>query len=45
MRSYAETLSDSLRNGLAALSIEKQHQIAVDGPIVNWKILRLIIDS
>ena len=45
MRSYAETLSDSLRNGLAALPIEKEHQIAVDGPIVNWKILRLIIYS
>ena len=41
----AGTLSDSLMKGLAALPIEKQHQFAMDGPKVNWKILRLIMDS
>ena len=41
----AGTLSDSLMKGLAALPIEKQHQLAMDGPEVNWKILRLIMDS
>ena len=30
--------------GLAALPIEKQHQLAMVGPKVNWKILRLIMD-
>ena len=42
--SDTETLSDSLMKGLVALPIEKQHQLAVDGPKVNWKILRLIMD-
>ena len=31
--------------GLVAHPIEKQHQLAMDGPKVNWKILRLITDS
>ena len=35
LRSDAETLSDSLMKGLAAVPTEKQHQLAMDGPKVN----------
>ena len=45
LRSDAETMNDSLMKGLVALPLEKQHQLAMDGPKVNWKILRLIKDS
>ena len=30
--------------GLAILPLEKQHQLAMDGPKTNWKILRLIME-
>ena len=30
--------------GLTILPVEKQHQLAIDGPKTNWKILRLIME-
>ena len=30
--------------GLTILPLEKQHQLAMDGPKTNWKILRLIME-
>ena len=45
LRSNAETLSDSLMKGVVALPVEKQYQLAVNAPKVNWKILRLIVES
>ena len=29
---------------LTILPLEKQHQLAMDGPKTNWKILRLIME-
>ena len=40
----AKTLTDNLMKGLAILPVEKQHQLAMDGPRTNWKILRLIME-
>ena len=44
LRSDADTLTDSLMKGLAVLPVKKQHQLAMDGPNTNWKILRLITE-
>ena len=43
--SGAETLSDSLMKGLAASLTEKKQQLTIVGSKVEWKILRLIMDS
>ena len=42
--SDTETLTDSLMKGLAILPLEKQHQLAMDGPKTNCKILRLTME-
>ena len=41
--SDVETLTDSLMKGLTILPLEKQHQLAMDGPKTSWKILVLIM--
>ena len=41
---YTETLTNSLMKSLAILPLEKQHQLAMDGPKTNWKILKLIME-